>query len=353
MTDRIQRHLLPDDSVLLDVDPRLERAVSSWVALDSCRSDGGARWESRLLVHHAPALASRCRTRRRRCGSARSRCGWAGTRIGRSLGATERDCAGAVDLNERQATVVAGDAAGPRLHTALTFATALLLGRLGQALVHAAAVVQPEGGAWLLAGGAGSGEQAAFTHLTLAGWPGLRDQARGAAQGWRRRRHRRGGAARTGRRSRDDRGVAPARRVGGACGRAAPAADAAAADGAGAGAGAGPPHARSRPTRRGCGWTGRVRPASSRAMHGGLRLPTFELRQGLDTLRGPRAPAPRCSTALPAPARPDGAAPLRRRWPPPRRRAARAASRPASSTSRAASAASGSPARPVRASPPR
>jgi hypothetical protein len=172
VTDRIQRHLLPDDSLLLDVDPRLERAVSSWVALDSCRSGGRASWESRLLVHHAPApVEAPHAPPTLRVGSVAV---WMAGDAGRAiLGATERDCGGAVSFADRQATLVASDAAGPRLHTALTFATALLLGRLGHALVHAAAVVQPGGGAWLLAGGAGSGEQAAFTHLTLAGWPGL------------------------------------------------------------------------------------------------------------------------------------------------------------------------------------
>jgi len=53
---RIQRHLLVDDGILLDVDPRLESAVSSWVPLASCRSSGADQAASRIFVHSAPLL---------------------------------------------------------------------------------------------------------------------------------------------------------------------------------------------------------------------------------------------------------------------------------------------------------
>jgi hypothetical protein len=173
--DRIKRHLLLDDSVLLDVDPRLESAVSSWIPLASCRSGGGDQAESRIFVHTAPLLGVKVpnTTPTLRIGSVGV---WLNQESGRAmLGAAERDCAGAVDLQYRQATLVASACAEavPRLHTALTLATALLLGRLGRALVHAGAVVQPGGRAWLLICQQGNGGHTAFVRLMMAGWPSL------------------------------------------------------------------------------------------------------------------------------------------------------------------------------------
>lgn len=60
----------------------------------------------------------------------------------------------------------------------LTIASALLLTRLGRALVHAAAVVPPGGGgAWLLAGGTFSGKTTTCLTLVRAGWAWLADDA--------------------------------------------------------------------------------------------------------------------------------------------------------------------------------
>lgn len=175
MIDRIQRHLLLDDSVLLDVDPRLESAVSSWIPLCSCRSGAGDQGASRIFVHTAPLLGVEVpnTTPTLRVGSVGV---WLRKESGRAmLGAAEHDCAGAVDLQYRQATLVASASAEAvsRLHTALTLATSLLLGRLGRALVHAAAVVQPGGRAWLLACKQGNGGHRAVVRPMMAGWPSL------------------------------------------------------------------------------------------------------------------------------------------------------------------------------------
>jgi hypothetical protein len=175
VNDRIQRHLLLDDSVLLDVDPRLESAVSSWIPLGSCRSGGGEQAASRIFVHAAPLLGVEVpnTTPALRVGSVGV---WLYQESSRAmLGAAERDCAGAVDLQYRLATLVASASAEavPRLHTALTLATSLLLGRLGRALVHAAAVVQPDGCAWLLTCQQGNGGHTAWVRLMMAGWPSL------------------------------------------------------------------------------------------------------------------------------------------------------------------------------------
>ena len=63
----------------------------------------------------------------------------------------------------------AQEAAGD-LYSMLTISAALLLARLERALVHAAAVVAPDGHAWLLAGDARSGKSTTCATLASAGW---------------------------------------------------------------------------------------------------------------------------------------------------------------------------------------
>jgi hypothetical protein len=57
----------------------------------------------------------------------------------------------------------------------LTASAALLLGRLGCALLHAGAVVDGQGRAWLLVGSGGSGKTTACANLMRTGWRCLAD----------------------------------------------------------------------------------------------------------------------------------------------------------------------------------
>ncbi|HEU4883517.1 MAG TPA: hypothetical protein VFT45_14760, partial [Longimicrobium sp.] len=61
------------------------------------------------------------------------------------------------------------------LYYAASLACALLLGRMGRALVHAAAVVPPGGGAWLLVGDTHVGKSTTTVNLLRAGWSYLSD----------------------------------------------------------------------------------------------------------------------------------------------------------------------------------
>lgn len=114
-------------------------------------------------------------------------------------------CGGVADLSGGCATLWvapaqgdAADAAGWDLYSVLTLACALLLGRMDRALVHAAAVVAPGGGAWLLAGDTHAGKSTTCVNLITTGWRWVTDDhgvlARGAAgairvEGWPRRFH--------------------------------------------------------------------------------------------------------------------------------------------------------------------
>ncbi|MDB4915630.1 MAG: hypothetical protein JWM95_3274 [Gemmatimonadetes bacterium] len=66
-------------------------------------------------------------------------------------------------------------AAADDVYCMLTIAAAMLLGLNGMALVHAGAVVDREGGAWLVVGDSHSGKTSTCTALCDAGWSYLAD----------------------------------------------------------------------------------------------------------------------------------------------------------------------------------
>jgi hypothetical protein len=82
---------------------------------------------------------------------------------------------GGVDLAAGRAALGWDEGADPHaaadaLYSMATVSSALLLGRLGRALVHAAAVVAPDGRAWLLAGDTHAGKTTTCVNLLAAGW---------------------------------------------------------------------------------------------------------------------------------------------------------------------------------------
>lgn len=110
----------------------------------------------------------------------------------------------------------AEDSTGWIAYSAGTLSSALLLGRMGRALAHAAAVAPPAGEAWLLVGDARAGKTTTTANLVAAGWRYLSDdhvvlyrdaEGRVAAEGWPRAFHLDEGydaGAPTGRRGSDD-----------------------------------------------------------------------------------------------------------------------------------------------------
>lgn len=113
-------------------------------------------------------------------------------------------CRGRVRLDEGTARLTApavpadADAAAWDLYSMLTLSCALLLGRMRRALVHAAAVVAPDGRAWLLTGDTHAGKSTTSVNLIQAGWRFVTDDhgvlARGddgtmRMEGWPRRFH--------------------------------------------------------------------------------------------------------------------------------------------------------------------
>jgi len=111
-------------------------------------------------------------------------------------------CSGSVDLRAGRAELrappgAAGDEARWELYSMASLACALLLNRMGRTLAHAAGVVAPDGGAWLLVGDTHAGKSTTAANLLRCGWGYVSDDnvvlARGSkgieVEGWPRHFH--------------------------------------------------------------------------------------------------------------------------------------------------------------------
>jgi hypothetical protein len=96
---------------------------------------------------------------------------WLEAGVGLLRGAS--GCWGRLDLELLRGTLFAdpqvGDAATADLYAMLTIASALLLGRMGRAVIHAGAIVAPDGRGWLVVGDARSGKSTTCVSLASAG----------------------------------------------------------------------------------------------------------------------------------------------------------------------------------------
>jgi hypothetical protein len=195
----VTRALLADGALVVECDRDAWPAVEPWVPLGAGTPPAGSTAAARIRVHAAaPAAAV---PMGEPALELRSVQGWVlpGERV--LLAEPGGRTGGMVDLAGRRAAVgidPAADAEGRGLEVVatLTIAAALLLTRLERALVHAAAVVAPGGGAWLLAAGTFSGKTTTCVNLIRGGWDYLADDhvvlAPGAAggirvEGWPRR----------------------------------------------------------------------------------------------------------------------------------------------------------------------
>jgi len=79
-----------------------------------------------------------------------------------------------VDAGAGEATIELG-AAATEVAPLLSLVTALLLARVGRYLLHCAAVSEPDGGVWLLAGDSRAGKTTTALNLARAGWSLLSD----------------------------------------------------------------------------------------------------------------------------------------------------------------------------------
>lgn len=169
--------LVDDGALTLHVHPSLADAAEVWIPLDAAPVRPGA---ARLRL-----VPGRARPFPLPAGEPGVEVlgvdGWVDETAARvRLAARDGTLWGQVDLARLRAAVAVrpgprDDAAGAELMAALSTCAALLLGRLGRALLHAAAVVAPDGRAWLLVGDSRTGKTSTCVNLIRAGWDWLAD----------------------------------------------------------------------------------------------------------------------------------------------------------------------------------
>ncbi|HEX6367427.1 MAG TPA: hypothetical protein VF006_00760 [Longimicrobium sp.] len=170
----IVRSLLEDGRLRMEVHPPLLSALARWlphVPADTPADPSGS--VIRVLAGDAPPPARPARERTLQLGKMDA---W--VEGDRTLLAGPSGVHGLVRLDAGEAELrVPREAEGMAwdLFTASTLACALLLGRMGRPLVHAAAVAPPGGRAWLLVGDTHAGKTTTSANLLRTGWSYVSD----------------------------------------------------------------------------------------------------------------------------------------------------------------------------------
>lgn len=168
--------LVDDGALTLRVHPSLADVVAGWIPLDAApaRAPGAAR------IRVVPGRARSLDPPAEEPGvQVLGVDGWVDEAAARvRLAARDGALWGRVDLARRRAVLAIRPDPPPApgdVSAALAVCAALLLGRLGRALLHAAAVVGPDGRAWLLVGDSHAGKTSTCVNLIRAGWDWLAD----------------------------------------------------------------------------------------------------------------------------------------------------------------------------------
>lgn len=172
--------LLADGSLTLRADAATAAQVCHWLPHLPAGAPDAAAASSRIDVVFQPSRPEPPEPRPvLALGPIRA---WIDAEPGRvALHARDNVVAGTIDLARLTATVGVGPEAAPAeprradVFSALTISAALLLNRMGRALLHAAAVAPPDGGAWLLVGDAFAGKTTTTVNLISTGWDYLSD----------------------------------------------------------------------------------------------------------------------------------------------------------------------------------
>jgi hypothetical protein len=194
--------LLADGALRLEADPALIPLVRRWLPLLPYETPSDAAGARIRVVTGDPArIPAPAGAPVVRLGAAAA---WVDDARAHAVLRADAGCACEADLGRGEATLVvppAADAAGPEewdVFSLCTVTAALLLGRMHRALVHAAAVVAPGGGAWLLVGDTHAGKSTTSVNLIEAGWRFVSDDhvvlfrgmdGRLSVEGWPRRFH--------------------------------------------------------------------------------------------------------------------------------------------------------------------
>jgi hypothetical protein len=196
--------LLADGGLRVEAEPALVPLLARWLPLlpystPAAPGDGAV---IRLVAGDPSSLAPPEGAPALRLGSADA---WVDAAAGRAVLRCTAGSAGWADLRRGVAELIptpfddgSRETVAWDVYSMCTLACALLLGRMHRALAHAAAVVAPDGGAWLLAGDTHAGKSTTSVNLIEAGWRFVSDDhvvlfrdgdGRISAEGWPRRFH--------------------------------------------------------------------------------------------------------------------------------------------------------------------
>jgi hypothetical protein len=168
---RMSLALLADHSLLLHADSHCWPLVRRWLPLncDAVRDEPAARASITIgPMGDGPREQRPNKPSALRLGQVHA---WMDDENRAALLCGTTDSVGRVDLESLDARLELDVGAEPHVredaYSMLTVSAALLLGRMGRALIHAAAVADPSGRSWLIVGDAGSGKST--TCVGLAG----------------------------------------------------------------------------------------------------------------------------------------------------------------------------------------
>jgi hypothetical protein len=173
----LARALLEDGSLALHADADVWDCVEPWVPLVPSE----AAQSPRALIHVERGDPGFDVPNGKPMIELRSVAGWTDPSGRVLLCEPGRRLSAVIDPSRGRATVrVAGNEEltpewQAEVSAGLTLSAAFLLGRLERTLVHAAAVVAPDGRAWLLVGGTFSGKSTTCVNLIRRGWDYLAD----------------------------------------------------------------------------------------------------------------------------------------------------------------------------------
>ena len=195
--------LLADGGLRVEAEPALVVLLRRWLPLLPYDETGSAHGAVIRLASGDPAAAGTMGgAPALRLGAADA---WVDAAAGRAVFRCTAGSGGWADLARGTAGLVPApfgeetrEAVAWDVYSMCTIACALLLGRMHRSLAHAAAVVAPGGGAWLLAGDTHAGKSTTSVNLIEAGWRFVSDDhvvlfrdgdGSIAVEGWPRRFH--------------------------------------------------------------------------------------------------------------------------------------------------------------------
>lgn len=168
----IVRSLLHDGRLRMEVHPPLLSALARWLPLvpPDTPVDADGSVIRVVPAGDAPPPVRPAEARTLRLGKVDAWVDGDGALLAGASGVHGTIRLDAGDAELRVPGDAEADAVGWDLYSAATLACALLLGRMGRALVHAAAVAPPGCRAWLLVGDAWAGKTTTCANLVRAGW---------------------------------------------------------------------------------------------------------------------------------------------------------------------------------------